>query len=108
MFVGCFAFPSNPLGKGMIQFNGAWLWAVGHAAAFIPALLRIKDNRRFAFITVGDEKICHANMNAHIAPVAHGRINYHGIRRGITVGKRVSLCFGHSFSPFLPAQQCFS
>jgi hypothetical protein len=41
----------------MIEFNGARFWAVVHTAAFIPTLLRIKDNRRLTLIRVWNKKI---------------------------------------------------
>jgi hypothetical protein len=101
MFAGFFALPSNPLGEGMIEYNGARFRAVVHTAAFIPTLLRIKDNRRLTFIRVRNKKICDANVDTHIAPVTNLGINYHGVGRRVAVGNRVSLCSSHSCSPFI-------
>lgn len=101
MLTGCLALPSNPLGEGMIEYNSARFRAVVHTAAIIPTLFRIKDNRRLTFIGIRNKKICHANVDTHIAAVTNLGINYDGIGRRIAVGKRVSLCLSHAGSPFM-------
>jgi len=99
MLVGCFAFPANPLCERVIELDGAWFWAIRNAAALIPAFLRIKDNRRFAFIRIGNEKICDTYMDAHIATIAGRRINYYRIGRRIAVWKCIGFCFSQVLSP---------
>jgi hypothetical protein len=68
-FSGSLIFPVPAMLKRPIKFDGTWAGAIVDATAAIPALLRMKGNRRFPFLRVGYVYIYLADFHTMVAPV---------------------------------------
>jgi len=54
----------------MMKFYGSLDRTLNNAAAAIPAFFRMQDDRRFAFLGVGDVNVHLADLDAMVTPVA--------------------------------------
>jgi hypothetical protein len=73
-FSGLLVFPVTAMLKRPVKLDGSGARAVIDATAAIPALLRVKRDRRFSFLRVGYVDVDLADFHAVVAPVTDVRI----------------------------------
>jgi hypothetical protein len=74
--------------------------AIGNAAAAIPALIRVQDDRGLAFFRVGDEYVYLANIYTVVTAGAERRIELYRISRGDNIGVSKNFFMRHGVPPY--------
>jgi hypothetical protein len=80
-YAGGFILPVGAVLQRPVEFYGAGAGTIINATAAIPALVRMQDHRRFAFLGIRDVHINLADFHAVIAPVADSLVKSHRIIR---------------------------
>jgi hypothetical protein len=79
-------FPVRPLLYRPVEGNGAGAGAIIHAAATVPALIRVQYQRRFLSLGIRNIDIHLADFHAVIAAVAGILVKYNGPARCGDIG----------------------
>jgi hypothetical protein len=90
-----FILPVPAILKRPVERDGPGPWTIVDAAAAIPALLRVQDNRGFALFRMGNIYIYLADLDTMVAPVADYRIEQHRVVRRDDIGHRDDFFLGH-------------
>jgi hypothetical protein len=73
-FSGSLIFPVPPLLKRPVELNGPGPGTIIGTATAIPAFFRMQDNRRFAYLRMGDIDIYLAHFHTDVASIAYIRV----------------------------------
>jgi hypothetical protein len=98
MFTGFFALPSDALIQRMLHCYGTRVWAMSHATAAKPALIRVQYYRRLAVFRVGDKDIRSTDFDALQAPAAQIGVKDYCFERRSRVRHQIRF-FSHFKSP---------
>jgi hypothetical protein len=72
------------------------------AGTAIPALLRVKHDRRMAFGGIGIEHIHGTDLNTAVAAIADCIVENNRLIRGDKIGQQIDFVFGHVPAPYKP------
>jgi hypothetical protein len=92
-------FPVAALLDGPVTGDG-FVGAIGNAAAAVPALVRVQDDRGLAFFRIGDKYVYLANINTVVAASAESRIELYRIGRGNDIGVSKNFFMRHGVPPY--------